>query len=224
MSYETKVKEAIGYCLKQNNLKGNASEKVVVMYSGGMDSVSLLWNLLEHTEHDVHVHSIHLHNKEGRYKAEAHAILNTIQYMKENQRPFEFSSSVYSYMAKGCGGRDMALYLFQASRVAAGEGRSSAAVYTGDYNMGKVESAEAYGILSAMSTGKRFRPVWATPFDNMTSIPVERSKGIYMSMPEPLREMYWSCRKPTEVGEGFLTCGECHACKRQAHMKESLKT
>ena len=59
MSYETKVKEAIGYCLKQNNLKGNASEKVVLMYSGGMDSVSLLWNLLEHTEHDVHVHSIH---------------------------------------------------------------------------------------------------------------------------------------------------------------------
>ena len=49
MSYETKVKEAIGYCLKQNNLNGNASEKVVVMYSGGMDSVSLLWNLLEHT-------------------------------------------------------------------------------------------------------------------------------------------------------------------------------
>jgi 7-cyano-7-deazaguanine synthase in queuosine biosynthesis len=222
MSYEDKVKEALKNCFKHMRLKGAANEKVVLMYSGGMDSVSLLWNLLEHTEQEVYVHAIHLHNREGRHKAEAHAILKSIEYIKENQRHFNFSSSVYSWVADYCGGRDMTLALFQALRVGAGLGKSFAAVYTGDYNMSKEEAAEAYGVLNAMTTAKFCRPVWATPFDYLTRTPVERSKSIYLSMPEPLREMYWSCRKPTEVADGFITCGECHACKRQAQMKESL--
>ena len=222
MSYKAKVKVALNNCFKHMRLKGTSDEKVLVMYSGGMDSVSLLWNLLENTEQEVYVHAIHLHNKEGRHKAEAQAILKIIEYMKKHQRNFNFTSSVYSFMAEGCGGRDMTLALFQASRVSSGLGKNFAAVYTGDYNISKEEAAEAYGVLSVLGTAKRFRPVWATPFDYLTKISVERSKAIYMSMPEPLREMYWSCRRPTEVADGFITCGECHACKRQAQMKESL--
>jgi len=223
MNYNSKVKESLNSCFKHLHLKGNSSEKVIVMYSGGMDSVSLLWNLLEHTEQQIYVHAIHLHNAEGRHKAEAKAILDSIKYIQENQRSFTFSSSVYSWLAKGCGGRDMALALFQSMRVAAGLGIAPTAVYTGDYNMAKEESAEAYGLLNALSTGKRFKPVWATPFDYMTKTSVERSKGIYLSMPEPLRKMYWSCRRPTELNNEFMVCGECHACVRQKAMKESLK-
>ena len=99
MSYETKVKQALDICFNKNYFKGNKNEKAIVMYSGGMDSVSLLWNLLEHTEQDIHVHSIHIDNSEGRCKAETEAILDSINYMKQNQRPFEFSSSVYSLKA-----------------------------------------------------------------------------------------------------------------------------
>lgn len=223
MSGKDKVKEALGYCFEHMKLKGTANEKALLMYSGGMDSVSLLWNLLEHTEQEIHVHAIHLHNSEGRHKAEANAILNSIQYIKENHRNFEFSSSVYSWVAKGCGGRDMTLALFQASRVAAGLGKNFSAVYTGDYNMAKEEAAEAYGVLNAMTTGKRIRPVWATPFDYLTKVSVERSKAIYLSMPEELRELYWSCRRPAEAGNGFISCGECHACKRQIAMKRSIQ-
>ena len=68
MTYETKVKQALDICLQKNYFKGNNNEKAIVMYSGGMDSVSLLWNLLEHTEQDIHVHSIHIDNSEGRCK------------------------------------------------------------------------------------------------------------------------------------------------------------
>jgi len=222
-SYETSVKTAIKNCLSYSGLKGDSKEKVLLMYSGGMDSVSLLWNLLEHTDHEIYVHAIHLQNKEGRYRAEAQAIFKTIEYMKENQRSFDFSSSIYSFMAPGCGGRDMTLALFQASRVGAALGKAFSAVYSGDYNMSKEESTEAYGVFNAAFVNKRFKPVWATPFDFMSKIPVERSKGVYLSMPEPLRNLYWSCRKPTEVAGGFLSCGECHACDRQKRMKEDLK-
>jgi len=35
--------------------------------------------------------------------------------------------------------------------------------------------------------------------------------------------MYWSCRHPTDALDGFIVCGDCHACDRQKAMQESLK-
>lgn len=222
MSYETKVKQALDICLNKNYFKGTEKETAIVMYSGGMDSVSLLWNLLEHTEQDIHVHSIHIDNSEGRGKAEAEAIRKTINYMKKHQRPFEFSSSVYSWKSKYPGGKDMVLALFQAMRAASGLGKSFNIVYTGDYNIGRDEGAEAQGVLNALCTTRRVKPLWLAPFEHMTYNSVERSKGIYLSIPEYLRESYWSCRKPTELFSGFVVCGECHACERQEDMQKSL--
>ena len=97
------------------------------------------------------------------------------------------------------------------------------AVFTGDYNMSKEESAEAYGVLSALFMNKHNKPVWAAPFDYMSKVPLERSLGVYYAMPEELRKMYWSCRRPNETPEGFLACGECHACKRQYMMKQHIR-
>ena len=68
--YSLKVKEGIDACLKSHGLRGSKHENVVLMLSGGMDSVSLAWGLLEHTEQSVHIHAIHLDNSEGRFKAE----------------------------------------------------------------------------------------------------------------------------------------------------------
>ncbi len=224
MSYETKVKQALDICLNKNYFKGSKNESAIVMYSGGMDSVSLLWNLLEHTEQEIHVHSIHIDNSEGRVKAEAEAVRETINYMKKHQRPFEFSSSVYSMKMKYPGGKDMTLALFQAMRAASGLGKSFNVVYTGDYNIGREEGAEAQGVLNALCTTRRAKPIWLAPFEHMTYNSVERSKGIYLSMPEDLREMYWSCRHPTELLSGFVVCGECHACERQEAMRKDLTT
>jgi 7-cyano-7-deazaguanine synthase in queuosine biosynthesis len=224
VSYETKVKQALDICLNKNYFKGSKNESAIVMYSGGMDSVSLLWNLLEHTEQEIHVHSIHIDNSEGRVKAEAEAVRETINYMKKHQRPFEFSSSVYSMKMKYPGGKDMTLALFQAMRAASGLGKSFNVVYTGDYNIGREEGAEAQGVLNALCTTRRAKPIWLAPFEHMTYNSVERSKGIYLSMPEDLREMYWSCRHPTELLSGFVVCGECHACERQEAMRKNLTT
>ena len=178
--------------------------------------------LIEHTKQNVHIHAIHLDNSEKRCKAEAKAIYESINWLKSNQRPFEFSSSFYGWTEQYPGGRDMALAMFQAGRVINGIPKHFTAVYTGDYNTGKEETAEAYGILNATGTGRFFNPVWATPFDFMTQVSLQRSLGIYHSMAEPLRDMYWSCRKPKETPEGFLTCGVCHACTRQYAMKKEI--
>tara|TARA_R100000353_G_scaffold34025_3_gene27325 strand:+ start:1779 stop:2492 length:714 start_codon:yes stop_codon:yes gene_type:complete len=221
--YKLKTKEAIDTAQKYHRLLTKKKDKVVIMYSGGMDSVSLAWSLLEHTQHNVHIHSIHLDNSEGRFKAEAQAIYQSINWLKDHQREFEFSSCLYSYKAKYPGGRDMALALFQAGRVISTMTDPVCAVFTGDYNMSKEESAEAYGVLSALFMNKHNKPVWAAPFDYMSKVPLERSLGVYYAMPAELRKMYWSCRRPNETPEGFLACGECHACKRQYMMKQHIR-
>ena len=221
MKYETKVKQALETCLKSNFLKGAKREKALVMYSGGMDSVSLLWNILEHTEQEVHVHFIEIENCQGRHKAEAKAVADSLNYMRNNQRPFTFSCSGYSWIADNPGGRDMVLALFQAMRTATGLGKRFNAIYTGDYNLGRDEETQSQTMINTLS-GRSHRPSWLTPFEHMTKTSVERSKGIYLSMPEELRQMYWSCRKPTQVNDKFVVCGECHACERQEIMMESL--
>ena len=221
--YKLKTKEAIDTAQKYHRLLTKKKDKVVIMYSGGMDSVSLAWSLLEHTQHNVHIHSIHLDNSEGRFKAEAQAIYQSINWLKDHQREFEFSSCLYSYKAKYPGGRDMALALFQAGRVISTMTDPVCAIFTGDYNMSKEESAEAYAVMSALFMNKHSKPVWAAPFDYMSKVPLERSLGVYYAMPEELRKMYWSCRRPNETPEGFLACGECHACKRQYMMKQHIR-
>ena len=51
--YKLKTKEAIDTAQKYHRLLSKKKDKVVIMYSGGMDSVSLAWSLLEHTRHNV---------------------------------------------------------------------------------------------------------------------------------------------------------------------------
>jgi tRNA(Ile)-lysidine synthase TilS/MesJ len=88
--YELKVKQGIDVAFEYHGFKGSKNEKTLMLYSGGMDSVSLAWNLLEHTEQDVHIHAIHLHNRENRINAEAIAIkktaLNLCSKTKESLR------------------------------------------------------------------------------------------------------------------------------------------
>ena len=221
-SYSLAVKKSIDIAIKYHNFQNTEKEHAVVMYSGGMDSVSLAWNLLKHTNQSIHIHSIHIDNSDNRCQAEAKAIYESINWLKENQRPFEFSSSVYSWKAAHPGGRDMSLALFQSMRVVAGLPHNVVAVYTGDYNMGKEESAEAMGVMNALTTFNRKKPNWAAPLDYMNKVPVQRSLGVYFSMPHQLREMYWSCRKPTETPSGFVTCGVCHACDRQYKLQQEI--
>lgn len=49
------------------------------MYSGGLDSVALLANVLAETNHHVHVHHIELSNREGRAEVENQAVATTLE-------------------------------------------------------------------------------------------------------------------------------------------------
>ena len=70
----------------------------IIMFSGGVDSVSVLKRLLEETDEKIYAHHIHLKNNEGmnnikRYKAEALALRKIVPYMKKTFRDFHYSES-----------------------------------------------------------------------------------------------------------------------------------
>ena len=172
--YRLKTKESLDIAHKYHGLLKRKSDKVIVMYSGGMDSISLAWSLLEHTSFDVHIHSIHLDNSEGRIKAEGHAIQQSIAWMQQNQRPFEFSSSFYSYKAKYPGGRDMALALFPSwSGYCNNVWSRSRGIYWRLQHEQRRKVPRRYSIFSALFINKQTKPVWVAPFDYMSKVPLE---------------------------------------------------
>ena len=70
----------------------------IIMFSGGVDSVSVLKRLLEETEDKIYAHHIHIKNQEGinnfkRYKAEAKVLRKLVPYMKRVFRDFHYSES-----------------------------------------------------------------------------------------------------------------------------------
>lgn len=71
----------------------------------------------------------------------------------------------------------MSLALFQAGRVISTMTEPVCAIFTGDYNMSKEESAEAYGVMSALFMNKQSKPVWAAPFDYMSKTPLKEVLG-----------------------------------------------
>ena len=70
----------------------------IIMFSGGVDSVSVLKRLLEETDEKIYAHHIHLKNNEGmnnikRYKAEELTLIKLVPYMKKTFRDFHYTES-----------------------------------------------------------------------------------------------------------------------------------
>tara|TARA_R110002124_G_scaffold102842_2_gene251224 strand:- start:1174 stop:2007 length:834 start_codon:yes stop_codon:yes gene_type:complete len=94
---------ASAHFLKTGRTKGKSSTSLkepssVIMFSGGVDSVSVLKRILEETDERIYAHHIHLKNNEGmknvkRYKAEAIALRKIVPYMKKTFRDFHYSES-----------------------------------------------------------------------------------------------------------------------------------
>jgi hypothetical protein len=60
-------------------------------------------------------------------------------------------------------------------------------------------------IFSAFTTAEKIYPVL-----NMSK------REIYASLPETLRDLFWSCRRPIYTDSGVESCGECNTCKQLA--------
>ena len=182
----------------------------LLMFSGGLDSVALLANLLQETEQSLHVHHIEIQNYENRAQAENDAVRETLAYFREHYRTFSYSSSKSEFPLGRGGGFDLTLVLFTAARVHTALGRVVDIVYTGHIAPTQAEILEGSAVFNACYINKRFKPKWLRPLAYL------RKRDIYGSIPRELADLAWSCRRPVYTDEGYDPCGRCHTCRSLA--------
>ncbi len=139
----------------------------LVMFSGGLDSVALLANLLQETDQALHVHHIEIQNYENRAQAENDAVRRTLAHFRQHYREFSYSSSKSEFPLGRGGGFDLTLVLFTAARVHTALGRVVDIVYTGHIAPTQAEILEGSAVFNACYINKRFKPKWLRPLAHL---------------------------------------------------------
>lgn len=173
------------------------------MFSGGLDSTGVLWKLINSKE-QLLVHHLYLSNKENRAEAEAIAVKNIIDYMKEI-REFSYTESYHEYPSyNGNFMWDSDIYNFVAGTICLSmKTLKEVAIGRTKSDIGIEQRAErGTKILNILSPNvKKIYPV-----GEMTK------KEIYDMLPEELRKLTWSCRTPSYKNNNIEMCGRCKTC------------
>ncbi len=214
---ETPVSTDIAHFLKQNNLSADSRHHALIMYSGGLDSLVILYNVLMSTNISIHAHHIEIINVEKRAEVENQAIDEQLAFFKANCRPFEYSSSKSEMMLGLGGGLDSTLSLFTAGRVHTALGSRFASIWTGHITPAEWEMTEGAAVLSSLFIYKRVKPIWLRPLRRL------RKPQILASVPPKVADLAWTCRRPVLENGIYQRCGVCHACKGRASAEEKLK-
>ena len=179
------------------------------MYSGGLDSLGMIYKLLtdpEYKDHKLHIHHIHQHNVENRSRAEKIAVEMVLKELERLGFSFVFSESqigTQPYNGKFLYDTDsinfFAGYICSVNpnivKVAMG-------MQANDYNMALEDRRKrADTILAAFTDVKKIYPV------------LDMSKReIYDSLPDSLKNMFWSCRRPVYTEKSIAPCLKCDTC------------
>jgi 7-cyano-7-deazaguanine synthase in queuosine biosynthesis len=191
------------------------SPTTLVMFSGGLDSTCVLWRLVNGDE-ELHVHHLHLVNKENRAAAENKAVTDIVAHLR-GVRHFGFSESYHEYPCYGGGFMwDSDIFSFMAGSICLGMKtieRVAIGMTLSDMRGGLSHRVErANKIFEAFGT--KARKVY--PVGQMTK------KQIYEALPEKLRMMSWSCRTPIYKDDDMVACGKCKTCREVERIKSAM--
>jgi 7-cyano-7-deazaguanine synthase in queuosine biosynthesis len=184
-------------------------QTILAMYSGGLDSLGMIYKLLtdpEYKDYKLHVHHVHNRNVEHRDRAEAIVVPMALKELERLGHSFIYSESEIAsqpynnkFMFDSDSINFFAGYICSANpdivKVAMG-------MQANDHNLALEERRKrADKILSAFTDVGKIYPVL-----EMTK------REIYDSLPESLRNMFWSCRKPVYTEKNIAPCGKCDTC------------
>ena len=182
---------------------------ILAMYSGGLDSLGMVYMLLtkdEYKDYDIHVHHVHNKNVENRWRAESVTVEMATKELKRLGYNFAYSESEIGTQPFG---RNF-LYDTDSMNFFAGYVASvnpdikkvAMGMQANDHNQSLEERRVRAGkILSAFTDAEKIFPVL-----DMTK------REIYDMLPESLRNMFWSCRRPVYTEKNIAPCGRCDTC------------
>ena len=201
--------------------QGKTRQKILCMFSGGLDSFGTVWELFtnpEYSEYDIHLHHIHLINREQRTRQEKIATVRFIKYCQEEGITFTFSDNIigFGFMSEGNFPMDSYIYAFLAGMMCNNDqsiahvavGRTKTDVKDGiEQARHIVRSQEIFN--TSLEDLRRFKVNYIFPARELSK------NEIYDKLPQYLKESFWSCRRPN----GSEACGDCYTCKKLKELK-----
>ena len=194
------------------------------MFSGGIDSTGVLHRLMtneKYISHPLIIHHIHIQNRENRANAEAIAVSSILNYYKKNtDRQFLYSESVFNTtgFASLKSKRfpfDMDVCAFIAGNICAARkdvgfvamGRTKTDIDSGAGNF-SLRMDRAQKVFKDVISLDQIEPSYIFPVMELTK------KEIWDSLPEPVRNSTWWCRRPIyQANNTAKPCGMCITCK-----------
>ena len=181
------------------------------MYSGGLDSLGMVYKLLtdpEYKDYVLHIHHVHNRNVEHRNQAEAIVVERVLKELE--QLGFSFIYSESEIASQPYNGQFMydtdSINFFAGYTCSVNPHIKKVAMgmQANDYNHSLEERRiRANKIFTAFTDAEKIFPV------------LEMSKReIYDSLPESLRDMFWSCRRPQYSEKNIAPCGRCDTCAK----------
>ena len=182
---------------------------ILAMYSGGLDSLGMIYKLLtdpEYKDYKLHIHHVHIRNVENRDRAEAIVVERVLKELEHMGFSFVYSESeIGSQPYNGQFMYDTDSINFFAGYICSVNPRIvkvAMGMQSNDANQRLEERRiRANAILAAFTPVEKIYPVL-----EMTK------REIYNSLPESLRNMFWSCRVPVYTKESIQPCGKCKTC------------
>ena len=182
---------------------------ILAMYSGGLDSLGMVYKLLTedlYKDYSIHIHHVHNRNVEHRERAEKIAVDMALKELARLGFKFEYSESeIASQKYNGQFMFDSDTINFFAGYICSTNPnivKVAMGMQANDGNHALEERRKrADKILSAFTEVKKIYPVL-----DLTK------REIYDSMPNTLRNIFWSCRRPMYTEKNIAPCKRCDTC------------
>ncbi len=193
----------------------------VLMLSGGLDSTTCLFRLLEETDDDVHTFYVNLENNDRKVWCEKEAI-SQIQDIKSREFTHHKGSTLHIRGTTAHGIQPFIWMMSSALMLNSIEGKRKRLCigYTsGDTATDDIENIKAHWKYMWNWLGKGRMPPLYLPITNRTKAQsmdylrrLEHKKGI-----EIVKHL-WTCENPERFhgpnGSGYRACKTCEPCKR----------
>lgn len=199
-----------------SKIKRRVKSKTLVMFSGGIDSTAALWHVLNNPDQygEILVHHIHIQNIEARWRAEALAVKDIIEYMHQNSKtPFTYTES--SINTPHLGGHflfDTEVISFLTGYMTSRDSSITKVVIgaTGtDFKMGAPEAVrrgKAVHNAFHLKEEDHSASIKEYPHANLSK------EEVYKTLPKELAVLTWSCRRPHYADGKPIECGRCKTC------------